>query len=189
MERRTRRPSRADPRSRGGAIVVVAESSPARGRSPLARGSPVRHEIEGCVVRPIPARAGEPVARRSIVAAREADPRSRGGARARLQAAHDQGGRSPLARGSRTKGRGSPSVFGPIPARAGEPSRSSAAPRWSRANPRSRGGARLAPPALAGGEGQSPLARGSLRGGHDVLPCAGPIPARAGEPSSAWAAW
>ena len=91
---------------------------------------------------------------------------------------------SPLARGNRDPSHIRHRVLGPIPARAGQPGRwlRGAACRW--AYPRSRGATLIPRGKVYFDPGLSPLARGNpLRASRAGSP-SGPIPARAGQPSS-----
>ena len=91
-------------------------------------------------------------------------------------------GLSPLARGNHTNAQAVNFLFGPIPARAGEPR----ARGWRHvdggAYPRSRGGTKISPGRHHSNQGLSPLARGNLCLSAGVKKPLGPIPARAGEP-------
>ncbi len=93
-------------------------------------------------------------------------------------------GLSPLARGSRRAPRFGRCWWGPIPARAGQPSRSSRAGSIRRAYPRSRGAAEDIPATRVRVKGLSPLARGSPHAAVWRAAGEGPIPARAGQPGT-----
>ena len=92
-------------------------------------------------------------------------------------------GLSPLARGNLRRLHPARSVPGPIPARAGEPMRRMRDAIRIGAYPRSRGGTEGGREEEERGRGLSPLARGNLVVPADAVGGAGPIPARAGEPS------
>ena len=110
------------------------------------------------------------------------DPRGRGGAGNVAASAGVNPGRSPRARGS-PRGVVIPDVdIGSIPAGAGEPSPTAAAPAPTRVDPRGRGGAHPAAPVRGGDRGRSPRARGSLRHAPGLQVRHGSIPAGAGEP-------
>ena len=119
--RPTSNQSRAYPRSRGATghgDILIGEY---KGLSPLARGNQgheaKRNRREG----PIPARAGQPRARRQAQCLLWAYPRSRGATQC---VAHErpQGlGLSPLARGNHSGRQCQNRAAGPIPARAGQP--------------------------------------------------------------------
>src|SRR5690606_138443 len=94
-------------------------------------------------------------------------------------------GLSPLARGNRRPGELLGQSVGSIPARAGEPSRSSRPRSVGWVYPRSRGGTRGEQAGGAGLIGLSPLARGNRREARREVARAGSIPARAGEPAPA----
>ena len=133
---------------------------------------------------PIPARAGQPTMRCSVLLTKRAYPRSRGATAGRhIQASH-AGGLSPLARGNPSTAATMPLSAGPIPARAGQPKMRPPTRCPCRAYPRSRGATRKAPGPHRAQSGLSPLARGNLAlhpaGGNAI----GPIPARAGQPKN-----
>ena len=154
------------------------------GLSPLTRGNrrhrPQQHPEPG----PIPAHAGEPITKRNWRTSQRAYPRSRGGTIIGKISIDLILGLSPLTRGNQGCGIPAPSVRGPIPAHAGEPT----PPRWTRATswayPRSRGGTSLICAGRRSKTGLSPLTRGNQSGRLDVTPFKGPIPAHAGEPRS-----
>ncbi len=195
---------RAYPRSRGGTKPAPEGVRRIAGLSPLARGNlesggkraqgcgpiparagePRKRRVNRIAWGPIPARAGEPNGFVLLEGGQGAYPRSRGGTGSNLLLCLAHGGLSPLARGNPASMRSWLSRFGPIPARAGEPESDSACSGVSRAYPRSRGGTfgRLLFIRLR--KGLSPLARGNHRAGLERLDRHGPIPARAGEPSS-----
>ncbi len=152
---------RAYPRSRGGTEQVGNGVINCMGLSPLARGNPAASLDRGRREGPIPARAGEPASIQSRHRRAWAYPRSRGGTG--LTSAPPEGaqGLSPLARGNRFLGLPWRWCAGPIPARAGEPSSSSASTSPSRAYPRSRGGTKSWDVLNADQQGLSPLARGN----------------------------
>ena len=104
----TRSRRAVDPRSRGGAPSLLAFIVFVAGRSPLTRGS--LHHPEGGLGRlgSIPAHAGEPWADPPYPSSAEVDPRSRGGANLGGLSQLAATGRSPLTRGSPTRGSHSP---------------------------------------------------------------------------------
>ncbi len=173
---------RAYPRPRGGAGLKPLEIGRKPGLSPPARGSLSPNDLPKYLTGPIPARAGEPLPQRGEIAVRQAYPRPRGGAPHKRPPAPAASGLSPPARGSLTHRRTSIRRIGPIPARAGEPRKSSGPPMLPGAYPRPRGGAGFLGRDAARHRGLSPPARGSryrAGGGRDDQR---PIPARAGEP-------
>ena len=112
-------------------------------------------------------------------------PRSRG-ATTQLRRRQIAGrGLSPLARGNLESSCGWSGRIGPIPARAGQPTPSTARRRVLRAYPRSRGATGRGVATARGYKGLSPLARGNRPGVKAVQACRGPIPARAGQPACA----
>jgi hypothetical protein len=74
----------------------------------------------------------------------------------------------------------------PIPARAGEPVPRPSHQAPHRAYPRASGGTAAEDRIRARVGGLSPRERGNLATRRTIRPCAGPIPARAGEPVSRW---
>ena len=152
------------------------------GLSPLARGNQSDHQHVEVIVRPIPARAGEPRPIRWGLQPLGAYPRSRGGTMALDKCASTAPGLSPLARGNLRQPSPSRGRLGPIPARAGEPRPGRSRSCSARAYPRSRGGTANLPRVFDLLAGLSPLARGNRRNEVVACPGVGPIPARAGEP-------
>ena len=176
--------SGAYPRSRGGTLPYAVTGCVPTGLSPLARGN---HGVPGMTAKPpgpIPARAGEPKARRDHVRHPGAYPRSRGGTGKASSGHVHPVGLSPLARGNLTRYQVAPGMQGPIPARAGEPQPQTRLQRPPRAYPRSRGGTARAVQPDGGAHGLSPLARGNLGVAFATAFALGPIPARAGEPEA-----
>ena len=93
-------------------------------------------------------------------------------------------GLSPLARGNQSSNVGTLHQCGPIPARAGQPLRRAAPGFRAGAYPRSRGATAIQVTFATVCWGLSPLARGNRDDGCGVQLADGPIPARAGQPSS-----
>ncbi len=153
-----------------------------KGLSPLARGNLGRGQCIGAGLGPIPARAGEPYARRCSKHPCWAYPRSRGGTDGLTKLARLGEGLSPLARGNLGSCAHSAKCPGPIPARAGEPTPPTPSALSTRAYPRSRGGTHAPDARRHPHRGLSPLARGNRRGEGGRGERKGPIPARAGEP-------
>ena len=181
--------TRAYPRSRGGTCTLPSLSSSSWGLSPLARGNPDTTATTAAAVGPIPARAGEPRRGPALHRIKGAYPRSRGGTPRKGRMLSRSTGLSPLARGNPQGPAAAARPPGPIPARAGEPRpiRRSRSQSW--AYPRSRGGTAVTNVPRFSTVGLSPLARGNPVVCGDRLGVNGPIPARAGEPSSgrSWA--
>ena len=174
--------ARAYPRSRGGTDSARAPGRTLWGLSPLARGNPIQQRLARGRPGPIPARAGEPQAAIRAVTPSGAYPRSRGGTAFPRGADVQPQGLSPLARGNRRHRACQVRRFGPIPARAGEPSMPGLRGTGSWAYPRSRGGTGERHHPRRYGQGLSPLARGNLFQFLQRGVIGGPIPARAGEP-------
>ena len=151
----------AYPRSRGGTEVRPSLNRLPQGLSPLARGNPANAQRMRAAAGPIPARAGEPHSSRLPRSFKRAYPRSRGGTVARGNSLANKQGLSPLARGNQTNRGGLDFLFGPIPARAGEPFMIFPFPLVIGAYPRSRGGTLISVLTMKTLLGLSPLARGN----------------------------
>ena len=134
------------------------------------------------LLRPIPARAGEPQLGGWRHLGRRAYPRSRGGTVIADWTVSCAAGLSPLARGNRRHPEALALQLGPIPARAGEPPATCWRATACRAYPRSRGGTCFGGLGTSMRGGLSPLARGNPAGIAGAVLAGGPIPARAGEP-------
>ena len=153
------------------------------GSSPLARGTRWVRLIRRFTCRLIPARAGNTACRRSRMSADSAHPRSRGEHLHMEQALNVIIGSSPLARGTQHQTIRTRRRARLIPARAGNTFLPDRRAFHHPAHPRSRGEHNLPIDPPGGGNGSSPLARGTplvhfgLRG-HARL-----IPARAGNTS------
>ena len=130
---------RAYPRSRGATCCWAHWQCSIRGLSPLARGNPAWISMDDAVAGPIPARAGQPPSLRARISATRAYPRSRGATKARTDVRLPGHGLSPLARGNLAASELADEFGGPIPARAGQPSRRSVTSTMTWAYPRSRG--------------------------------------------------
>ena len=203
---RTRRSAAlgAYPRSRGATTLDCAQGVAVAGLSPLARGNLDRAAVAGSRLGPIPARAGQPLRLLLGCCIRRAYPRSRGATCAwcprsaatraypRSRGATDSGqqgincavGLSPLARGNLYRTPRPKAEPGPIPARAGQPSCADVCKKVYRAYPRSRGATKVTMKKKALPNGLSPLARGNRQWPTRHQLCSGPIPARAGQPTS-----
>ena len=157
---------RVYPRPCGGAAVKNAAPHGTYGLSPPVRGSLRCHALTAQREGSIPARAGEPGANRAKRSMMRSIPARAG---------------EPLACAPRTRGNGS------IPARAGEP----LIPDLCKVNgwvyPRPCGGAGAVGKVTRVYNGLSPPVRGSPALVHIALAIMGSIPARAGEPSIAFA--
>ena len=172
----------AYPRSRGATWSFSLPPPVAQGLSPLARGNRCLTFAHTVACGPIPARAGQPQQRHPASAAQRAYPRSRGATELVKLAADLHVGLSPLARGNQVAKLHQCVVFGPIPARAGQPRWPALLHRRVGAYPRSRGATAAGLEAKALLQGLSPLARGNLTHSPVHLLVFGPIPARAGQP-------
>ena len=168
------------PRSRGEHLKAETAVLRDAGSSPLARGTPLRPDVGLCVVRFIPARAGNTSRVAAPACGPSVHPRSRGEhcpsspIRIRLP------GSSPLARGTRHHGHPPAERRRFIPARAGNTHLARDGITVGSVHPRSRGEHAPAQDLWGAFSGSSPLARGT-RGILPVRP--GPrrfIPARAG---------
>ncbi len=181
-ERRTPSTCGAYPRSRGATWVIDAKKLARSGLSPLARGNPQRRAAIDDGQGPIPARAGQPKSRRGGIPCHRAYPRSRGATPAAGACELAAVGLSPLARGNPARRWPRHECARPIPARAGQPERTSGRRSQQRAYPRSRGATTrlgfLGPWLM----GLSPLARGNHLLQELAKDRPGPIPARAGQP-------
>ena len=155
------------------------------GLSPRTRGNLGSAHLRGIDTGPIPANAGEPARSVHGVPWCRAYPRERGGTLSVEGTLKDDQGLSPRTRGNQPERFRLDSCAGPIPANAGEPTKSRFGRCGARAYPRERGGTcRMARSTLAK-YGLSPRTRGNHQ--HLALHKQrhGPIPANAGEPS-AW---
>ena len=153
------------------------------GLSPPVRGSPYAPSTPPGISRSIPARAGEPAAASFSRIACWVYPRPCGGACLGVIAHRDGSGLSPPVRGSLLRGVERHVEAGSIPARAGEPCRSTLPGTPWRVYPRPCGGASRGRHSLPVSGGLSPPVRGSRRGEPPLAPGERSIPARAGEPS------
>ena len=176
---------RAYPRSRGATSARAVLMLSSVGLSPLARGNPLSDHGQYSGVGPIPARAGQPEHQSTAPASPWAYPRSRGATCPALAWGRQAWGLSPLARGNLCRAARRVQRTGPIPARAGQPALYALGATCLRAYPRSRGATCSRKPHATSPQGLSPLARGNRWLGCCVELCAGPIPARAGQPPGA----
>ena len=178
--RRSARPCRDHPRSRGVYSWPPRRPSGLSGSSPLARGLPPAAPRVGQRQRIIPARAGFTVAKAVADAAPQDHPRSRGVYHPRASGVGGLVGSSPLARGLRSPCRHCRPSPGIIPARAGFTS-SWPCRSWSPGDhPRSRGVYVTVTTVQRSRAGSSPLARGLPGRPARHAGEGGIIPARAG---------
>jgi len=173
---------RAYPRERGGTVYHPAGSGSKLGLSPRARGNRQTFRRPLDLLGPIPASAGEPITGGCWAIRLGAYPRERGGTMFPPTSPCGEAGLSPRARGNRwvVLPHGIPQ--GPIPASAGEPSRTPKLVAGRRAYPRERGGTVARVTFLPRPWGLSPRARGNRVYLVEERYFLGPIPASAGEP-------
>ena len=177
-----RPPPRAYPRTCGAAPGSGRTGNRPSGLSPHLRGSLQRTALRPCALGPIPAPAGQPGKLWLAFAIFAAYPRTCGAADGNLKGFAQDWGLSPHLRGSRHQVPPACRCVGPIPAPAGQPSRSIRASRPVRAYPRTCGAAATWAANGVGKMGLSPHLRGS-RGVRQWLAVRlGPIPAPAGQP-------
>ena len=170
----------AHPRSRGEHESLNHRASPIRGSSPLARGTHGAGHLRTRTSGLIPARAGNTGGRSHHIRRSRAHPRSRGEHWGSFAVNGGLRGSSPLARGTQNRGCRPISLWGLIPARAGNTAQPANAAPPAGAHPRSRGEHFRASAHLALSAGSSPLARGTLFASCCVYLQIGLIPARAG---------
>ena len=174
-----------DPRVRGGTVRPTLCVHHAGGRSPRARGNHNFSRAAELAKGTIPACAGEPFCHGSSSLLYGDDPRVRGGTRFGGHTSSGARGRSPRARGNRTRSGVALDRWGTIPACAGEPRSPWRSPCESRDDPRVRGGTMRTGTAKSAISGRSPRARGNLPLEREEVRGIGTIPACAGEPRTA----
>ena len=150
------------------------------GSSPLARGTPLYTKGSTEPNGLIPARAGNTRGSTTSAGNPWAHPRSRGEHEVWTCCNLERLGSSPLARGTPVIAFGDSSLFGLIPARAGNTPQVHERQLCLRAHPRSRGEHCWGREGLAGLWGSSPLARGTHPDQQPAEGSGGLIPARAG---------
>ena len=170
------------PRACGGTLAPELMALSAWGLSPRVRGNPPLSPVSGQTYGSIPARAGEPPARRLRGSARRVYPRACGGTGGARRVAGEVQGLSPRVRGNRTWANSSRSLRGSIPARAGEPRDLVRDELVVGVYPRACGGTDAAALLAAVSSGLSPRVRGNRHPYVPPLSQSGSIPARAGEP-------
>ena len=152
----------AHPRSRGENFTSGSLTERPTGSSPLTRGKPVMHVVQGLAGRLIPAHAGKTQNDRGVPTDETAHPRSRGENSLTPDRPSLSAGSSPLTRGKPwtqlwvRRGRRL------IPAHAGKTARSRPWAGGRPAHPRSRGENHLRGPLSEQRNGSSPLTRGKL---------------------------
>ena len=175
------------PRVCGGTYRSPSRTLWEYGLSPRVRGNLSRKENGSCIVRSIPACAGEPSGCDWPLPPAGVYPRVCGGTPRGLPPPRPKRGLSPRVRGNQRANDHIHQRGGSIPACAGEPDAllKSAAAQW--VYPRVCGGT-FVPATLRGcRRGLSPRVRGNLRAGPRRTSASGSIPACAGEPCPAWA--
>ena len=152
------------------------------GLSPRVRGNPLPVVAEPAHVGSIPARAGEPRAKKGPNRPVKVYPRACGGTWGAMAGSHFDAGLSPRVRGNPMEQQVGVGCLRSIPARAGEPSAAPARAEWVKVYPRACGGTADRCIAVPLDEGLSPRVRGNhtWRKWQHLLH--GSIPARAGEP-------
>ena len=178
-------PSRASgvhPRRRGEATTSRRNSRGSGGPSPQARGSPVRARCPAADAGSIPAGAGKPPSPPAPTAVPWVHPRRRGEASDVDDMNRPARGPSPQARGSPYAGAQNEAAAGSIPAGAGKPRRTRAAPDELGVHPRRRGEADPITRRTLDFSGPSPQARGSPGGAQPCQRIPRSIPAGAGKP-------
>ena len=153
-----------------------------RGSPPRGRGSRHQGHQHDLHVGFIPARAGQPGTNALPALLEAVHPRAGGAAGPSGRRCQAPGGSSPRGRGSRRQLRLGYERRGFIPARAGQPARSSAAQCPPRVHPRVGGAASPTFASVSRNQGSSPHGRGSLLPECRQSFPGGFIPARAGQP-------
>ena len=172
--------SGAHPRSRGEHIISMISVPLGRGSSPLARGTRAYFPLSKGMTGLIPARAGNTFSVFLSLVIIGAHPRSRGEHCPLRREVPQQGGSSPLARGTPNLGRHVIKARGFIPARAGNTGKIPRRRTLFRVHPRSRGEHGPNLNKALDSLGSSPLARGTQRHSRNLFTQRGFIPARAG---------
>ena len=175
-------PATVHPRSRGAAAPAAICAVSTAGPSPLTRGSQLLRHFKYPQSGSIPAHAGQPACCCIRPSASRVHPRSRGAAHAGIATHKPRQGPSPLTRGSRPHPRPGSASTRSIPAHAGQPRHAPARHQQTGVHPRSRGAATAGPGATCGGQGPSPLTRGSRAVPWIKRAVSGSIPAHAGQP-------
>ena len=181
---KSKRRTRAYPRTCGAAHVLLALFLHGEGLSPHLRGSRNPLRLAHLGKRPIPAPAGQPSAHRAAAGAPRAYPRTCGAATGIHAGLWREGGLSPHLRGSRCRMAPVPGRCGPIPAPAGQPNSKLYDKSDARAYPRTCGAAPDRHRRAGDDQGLSPHLRGSRERHRAAGPLQGPIPAPAGQPAS-----
>ena len=170
------------PRACGGTRWAIARSTMAAGLSPRVRGNQPLSAESRWSERSIPARAGEPWDRGTIIGKWMVYPRACGGTARSCGSLGWTYGLSPRVRGNRCRRNPGQPRAGSIPARAGEPWGRYAGFAQCRVYPRACGGTCSAARGGVALGGLSPRVRGNRRQVFGWTLRRGSIPARAGEP-------
>ena len=173
----------AHPRVGGGDVPTALETVTEQGPSPRGRGRRGRYPRRGDPGGPIPAWAGETEQVGHRIDEVGAHPRVGGGDLAPEPLAEGPLGPSPRGRGRRAPPDGDRGHDGPIPAWAGETTRTDTDGRHRGAHPRVGGGDSVHVSARVHARGPSPRGRGRHRLWVRESHIFGPIPAWAGETS------
>ena len=163
-------PTRAYPRTSGATWHGVHPEDLAPGLSPHERGNLLVKMRVSFRAGPIPARAGQPLERDRQLVRIGAYPRTSGATGGIVEIDAALKGLSPHERGNREGRVKMKEVFGPIPARAGQPPTRYFPTPTPRAYPRTSGAT------------HSPHERGNPSSTDSEGRTPGPIPARAGQP-------
>ena len=131
------------PRACGGTIVPVASRSSGSGLSPRVRGNPAAEPAFRPILGSIPARAGEPRRSWPTVTLLRVYPRACGGTSPASSPVPSRKGLSPRVRGNLNHPSGGRAELRSIPARAGEPTGTSASSSPEGVYPRACGGTRV----------------------------------------------
>ena len=179
------------PPVRGNPTTKYDQPSP-EGLSPPVRGNQSKYSAATARYGSIPARAGEPGARREFRWLHRVYPRPCGGTTSARHSRPHRRGLSPPVRGNRHRATGRWPLSGSIPARAGEPPGPAPRRRGPGVYPRPCGGTLSSSIPAPSAPGLSPPVRGNRDSSLQLRGTAGSIPARAGEPTyfseinSAW---
>ena len=154
------------------------------GLSPRVRGNLANLLSLLCLVRSIPACAGEPCSKEVLILFRWVYPRVCGGTIFTSTNHQSPLGLSPRVRGNRIASLMSVCFSGSIPACAGEPQLHLHHSRYSKVYPRVCGGTTHTAAYSRIVHGLSPRVRGNQHWGAQTVPYPGSIPACAGEPKA-----
>ena len=171
------------PRSRGEHYPGPGPWSSTGGSSPLTRGARREGRQRGGPRRIIPAHAGSTIPGVGYELTTTDHPRSRGEHPKLWQPRHTPSGSSPLTRGAHTQREGAPGIVGIIPAHAGSTHPVLELRLRLGDHPRSRGEHWTTLEGTQTSQGSSPLTRGALLVGINLVASIRIIPAHAGSTS------